>query len=254
MTTMRSRERGPGRSSPSQSSRASSIEPPNREDLHASPSLAMSTANAPGHVDQPSVLRDESEVRPSRSPNASYSTEALGLVQPTTSRRQTLAQSSPPAHRRSISHATGLASPPSPDDMLFFAGQQRPASAAESSSGFPANAAVSSSSDMIFSGDSAAHSRIPSIVSGASSLSMPIAPEEEAHNSQLALEKSMSPFTVPERSDSSIAVPNATTIGVVGGNVDPSPAQAQKAEEDAAGYNGEPEEESDSEDEGLAMA
>ena len=255
MTTMRSRERGQGRSPPSQSSRASSIEPANREDLHASPSLAMSTAIAPGHVDQPSVLRDESDVRPLRSPDAP-SPGAFGSAQTTSSRRQTLAQSSPPAHRRSISHATGLASPPSPDHMLFFAGQQRPASAAESSSGFAANAAVSSSSDMIFSGDSAAHSRIPSVVSGASSLSMPMAPEEGegAHNRQLTLEKPISPFTMPERSDSSIAVPNATTAGVVGGSVDPSPAEAQKAEEEAAGYNGEPEEESDSEDEGLAMA
>ena len=253
MTTMRSRERGPGRSPPSQSSRASSVDPATREDLHASPSLAMSNALAPGHVDQPPILRNEADARKSRSSNAS-STEAFEQARATSSRRQTLAQASSTTHRRSISHATGLTSPPSPDNMLFFGGQQRPASIAESSSGFPANAAVSSSSDMIFSGDSAAHSRIPSVVSRASSLSMPMAPEEEAHDSQIAFEKSISPFAMPERSGSSIAAGNATTSGIVGGNVDPSPAQAQQAEEEAAGYNGEPEEESDSEDEGLAMA
>ncbi len=81
-----------------------------------------------------------------------------------------------------------------------------------------------------------------------------MAPEEEAHNPQLALEKSISPFTMPERSGSSIAAANTTNTDVVGGHVIPSLAQAQKAEEEAAGYNGEPEEESDSEDEGLAMA
>lgn len=253
MNTMRSRERGPARSSPSQSSRASSVDPATQEDLHASPSLAMSTAVAPGHVDQPPILRDEGDARASRSSNAS-SAEAFDQPQAAGSRRQTLAHASPTVHRRSISHATGLNSPPSPDDMLSFSGQQRPASAADSSSGFPANAAVSSSSDMIFSGDSAAHSRIPSVVSGASSLSMPMAPEEEAYNPQLALEKSISPFTMPERSGSSISAVNAASIDVIDGNVNPSLAQAQKAEEEAAGYNGEPEEESDSEDEGLAMA
>lgn len=253
MNTMRSRERGPGRSSPSQSSRASSVDPATREDLHASPSLAMSTAMAPGHVDQPPILRDETDARASRSSNAS-SMEAFEEFQVSSPRRQNLAHASSTAHRRSISHATGLASPPSHDDMLFFNGQQRPVSAAESLSGFPANAAVSSSSDMIFSGDSAAHSRIPSVVSGASSVSMPMAPEEEAYNPRLAVGKSTSPFTMPERSGSSIAATNLTTTDVIGGNVNPSLAQAQKAEEEAAGYNGEPEEESDSEDEGLAMA
>ena len=251
MNTMRSRERGQGRSPPSQSSRASSVEPSTREDFHASPSLAMSNAIAPGRVDQPAILRDDGAPSQPRSSNAS-STEALGQATATSPRRQAVTQSASPVHRRSVSHATGTASPPSPDDMLFFGGQQRPASAAESTSGFQANAAVSSSSDMIFSGDSAAHSRIPSVVSGASSLSMPIPTEEqEAHDPRA---KSVSPFKMAELSDSSIAVSNTTTTGIVSGNVDPSLAQAQKAEEEAAGYNGEPEEESDSDDEGLAMA
>ncbi len=250
MNTMRSRERGQGRSPPSQSSRASSVEPSSREDFHASPSLAMSHAIAPGRVDQPSILRDDGATSQPRSSNAS-SSEALGQADAISPRRQAAAQLASPVHRRSISHATGMASPPSPDDMIFFGGQQRPASAAESSSGFPANAAVSSSSDMIFSGDSAAHSRIPSVVSGASSLSITIPPEEEVGDPRA---KSVSPFKMPERSDSSIAISNTTSAGIVGGNVDPSPAQAQKAEEEAAGYNGEPEEESDSDDEGLAMA
>ena len=254
MNTMRSRERGQGRLSPSHSSRGSSVDPATREDLHASPSLAMSTAIAPGHVDQPPILRDEVDSHASRAVNAS-SMEALNQPQVSASRRQTLAHGASAAHRRSISHASGLASPPSPDDMLFLTGQQRPASAAESTSGFPANAAVSSSSDMIFSEDSAAHSRIPSVVSGASSISMPIASEEETHDPQVAFEKSISPFAMPERSGSSIAASNTTSVDVVRGTVNPSVAQAQKAEEEAAGYNGGPEEEdSDSEDEGLAMA
>ena len=255
MTTMRSRERGPGRSSPSQSSRGSSVDPASREDLHAQPSLAISSAIAAGHVDQPPALREEADPHaPRETPRSSNASSTdVFAAQEHNWRRQTLDQNSP-GHRRSVSHAAGIACPPSPDDLgLFMAQQQRPASAAESTSNFPA---ISSSSDMIVSGDSAAHSRIPSVVSGASSIS--VAHDEEYHHPQLHLEKSVSPFTVPERSGSSIANSTTTSIrgvrGVLPGVIDPTPAQAEADVEAEAGYNGEPEEESDSDDEGLAMA
>lgn len=102
---------------------------------------------------------------------------------------------------------------------------------------------MSSSSDMIVSGESAVHSRIPSVVSGASSLSA--APEEET-GTRPALDKSPSPLTVAHGKERPPSLYTPTTH--------PIPAQAKVNVEEEAGYNGEPEEgDSSSEDEGIVM-
>ena len=226
------------RGSPSQSSRSSSVEA-HREELHAHPSLAVSSALAAGHVDQPPALRDDvDQPRPSTS-----STDAFQRAQEHTWRRSVPEIPRPSVHRRSISvQAAEIACPPSPEEDLFF-GHARPASAADSSSGFPA---ISSSSDMLVSGESAAHSRIPSVVSGASSLSA--APEEGDLNDLQSLGKEAgAPMFGEQRSPARITAQRGTS-----GEMPPT-SFPKAAAGDEAGYNGEPED-SDSEDEGLAMA
>ena len=230
MSNIRSRERGPSRSSPSQSSRSSSVD--NREELHANPSLAVSSAVAAGHVDQPPVLREDIEVQPPRSTESSA--ETFQRAQEQNWRRQIAEHARPRIHRRSVSlQAAEVPCPPSPDDDIFY-GHARPASAAESSLGFPA---ISSSSDMIVSGDSAVHSRIPSIVSGASSLSVP--PEGEEIDSAPDPFKNSVPHVSGDSHQLTHTPPTSNTLKISAG--------------DEAGYTGEAED-SDSEDEGLAMA
>lgn len=241
VNSMRSRERGVGRQSPSQSSRSSSIGD-STEDFHASPSLAVSSAIAAGHVDQPPALRDGPDTHPvlQGSPN-----EAFQRVQEQNNRRHNLEHVQHMGRPSAVSSAADLACPPSPDDESFLA-QLRSTSAADSTSAF----AISSSSDQIGSGESTAHSRIPSVVSRASSLSMPV--EEDEETRALALGKSISPLTIGRRSGShyrgsDCESPNST----------PSAARAAAeiaAADDDVGYNGEGEQDSDSEDEGLAMA
>lgn len=235
--SVRSRERGVGRQSPSQSSRSSSVEN-NLENRHASPSLALSSAIAAGHVDPPPALREESAGH--RSPYGS-STEAFTRAQEENYRRATREHMERTGRRSTISQAIDMPCPPSPDDEIFFA-QQRPPSAADSMSMFPN---ISSSSDQIVSGESTAHSRIPSIVSGASSLSATI--EESSHSHALALEKSISPLTIRRSGSRSRQQAESEELN-------PRPALAEAAAEYEAGYNGEGEQDSDSDDEGLAMA
>lgn len=236
--SMRSRERGTDRSTRSQSSRSSSMDPSgSREELHAFPSLAVSSAVAAGHVDQPPALRDESDLQLSRSGESSK--DALPQLQ---GRQQNAEGIRPMIHRRSISlHLGGPVQPSSLDDDNIF-GQQRPASAFDGPLGFPA---VSSSSDMLVSEDSGAHSRIPSVVSGASSLSA--ATEEEIHDSHL-FGKNISP-SFAEAGHPATDAPRPQTV-----NDDPRSAQIPKVSvSEDVGYIGDPED-SDSEDEGLAMA
>ena len=242
VNSMRSRERGVGRQSPTRSSRSSSIGE-STEDFHASPSLALSSALAAGHVDQPPALREGPDANSVLQDSPS---EVFLRAQEQNHRRHILEygqlMSRPPA----VSPGADVACPPSPDDEVFLS-QLRPTSAADSALAF----AISSSSDQIVSGESTAHSRIPSIVSGASSLSVPIEDDEEVR--ALALEKSISPLTIGRRKES-----------LYGGTKSESPdlapsiaraaAERAAADDDDAGYNGEGEQDSDSEDEGLAMA
>ena len=239
VNSMRSREGGVSHQSPSQSSRSSSVGD-STENFHASPSLALSSAIAAGHVDQPSALREVSDTHPVLQDLPS---EAFRRAQEQNYRRQISehAQHMNPA----VSIGADTTCPPSPDDEVFLS-QFRHTSAAESSSAF----IISSSSDQIGSGESTAHSRIPSVVSGASSLYVPIEEDEELR--ALALEKSISPLTAgwksgPYHGGTESKSPNLT----------PSIARAaaeRAAADDDAGYNGEGEQDSDSEDEGLAMA
>ena len=235
VNSMRSRERV-GRHSPSQSSRSSSVDT-NMEDPHASPSLAISSAIAAGHVDQPPALREEPE--PHRVPYES-TTESFNRAQEQNYRRAYL-ETLGPGRRSTMSQAVEVPCPPSPDDETFYA-QQRPLSEAGSTSAF----AISSSSDQIVSGESTVHSRIPSVVSGASSLSATT--EEDYNAQQLTFEKQKSGPAI-RRGSGSRSRQQAESEGL-----NPTPALAKAAAEEEAGYNGEGEQDSDSEDEGLAMA
>ena len=241
VNSMRSRERGVGRQSPSRSSRSSSIGD-STEDFHASPSLALSSAIAAGHVDLPSALRDGPDANPVLQDLPS---EAFWPPQEQDYRRQTLEYAQRMSQHPAVSTGADVACPPSPDDETFVS-RLGPTSVANSTSAF----AISSSSDQIVSGESTAHSRIPSVVSRASSLSVPI--EEDEGTRALALEKSISPLTISRKrrshhrgSESEAPNPTASIARA---------AAERAAADDEAGYNGEAEQDSDSEDEGLAMA
>ena len=236
VNSMRSRERGAGSHSPSQSSRSSSVDRA-AQDPHASPSLALSSAIAAGHVDQPLALHEELQA-PHR-PSPRQVVEAHERAHQHNYRRQTLEHRGH-ARRPTVSLAAEVACPPSPEDELFF-GQQRPASAADSAAGFQ----ISSSSDQILSGDSTIHSRIPSVVSGASSLSATIEEMEDPRATHH--EKSISPPTIGERNE-------FQHRGHRTGSFMGEDSVAKATVEDDAGYNGEGEQDSDSENEGLAMA
>lgn len=240
VNSMRSRERGVRRQSPSQTSRSSSMGD-STEDLHASPSLALSPAIAAGHVDQPPALREGPNAtsilqEPQNPPNA-----AFRPAQEQNNRHQNLEYAQTPA----LFTGAEVACPPSPDDEVLRP-QLHPTSAADITSAF----AISSSSDQIGSGESTAHSRIPSVVSGASSLSVSIEMDEKTR--ALSREKSMSPLTIGRRSESHYRGNESKSP-----HLEPSIARAaaeRAAADDDAGYNGEGEQDSDSDDEGLAMA
>lgn len=241
VNSMRSRERGSGRESPSNLSRSSSTDA-NREELHASPSLAISSALAAGHVDQPVALREgAADVR---MPHDS-SSESVSQAKDEEERRRSIEYRRSRGHRASASIVPVVPRPSSPDDDVFFS-RPRPRSVADSSSMF----AVSSSSDQIVSGVSTAHSRIPSVVSGASSLSNTV--EEQSIQPEPPLKKQVSPSTIGRRSRSRPRSASAVDESLV-----PGSALDKAAVEDEAGYNGEGdgegEQDSDSEDEGLAM-
>ena len=239
--SMRSRERGVRRQSPSQSSRTSSVGE-TTEDFHASPSLALSSAVAAGHVDQPPALREGADAHPVAQ---DFPSEESRRAQEQNYRRQNFAHAQRKGRPPTVSTGADVACPPSPDDEVFLS-QLCPTSAADSTSAF----VISSSSDQIGSSEWTAHSRIPSVVSGASSLSVPI--EEDEETRAFALEKSISPLTISRRSGS-------PRRGIKSKSPNPTPSMARAAAEraaldDEAGYNGEGEQDSDSEDEGLAMA
>ena len=241
VNSMRSRERGVVRQSPSQSSRSSSIGD-SMEDFHASPSLALSSAIANGHVDQPAVLREGSDAHPVLQDLPS---EAFRRAQEQNQRRLTFEYAQRMSRPLTVSTGADATCPPSPDDEVLFS-QLRSTSTADTTSTFP----ISSSSEQIGSGESTAHSRIPSVVSGASSLSIPTEGDEEIR--ALPLEKSVSPLTIGRRSGSHHR-------GIESDWSKPKPsireAVTKRAPiDDDAGYSGEVEQDSDSEDEGLAMA
>ncbi len=258
VNSMRSRERGRDSHSPSQSSRSSSVDPSfnNIDDPHASPSIAYSSAVASGHVDQPPVLQGDvsldhsAPLERTTSPTlycfpAESSVEAFQQARDMNYRRETLAYNNNAisSHRRTVSSAAAIACPPSPDDDIFFA---RRNSTAPIDDALPFG--ISSSSDQLPSGlsDSTSHPSIPSVISGASSLSATI-----EHDDYLAPIKEASPPNMP---------PGLTFYGRQGlDSVDHSIHHAMAEtkqpliDDDEAGWNGDGEQESDSEDEGLEM-
>lgn len=247
VNSMRSRERGRGRDSPSRSSRSSSADTnlSNIEDPHASPSLAISSEVAAGRVDQPPVLREEpssADLRraaPTSSPSPSQArtdvtNEAFQQAQEQNFRRQIIESTEVGPTGAEVASAASQPCPASPDDDLFFARQHR------------APPRVSSSSDQMASGtisESFSHPSVPSVVSGASSFSA----ANEGDNI-LRLSKEVSPSTlVPtEASESS-------NHGGVNAGHRPELAKAHTADDDEAGYNGEGEMDSDSDDDLLMM-
>ena len=237
--SFRSRERGLNGQGSSQTSRSSSVDtnPTPAEDYHASPSLGVSSAIASGHVDLPPALREDAEEY--QLPHES-SAESFQRTQPVSRRwAQVEFGKAIGSHRRSVSYAAGVPCPPSPDIETPFH-QQRPVSATESSF------AISSSSDQIVSSDSTAHSRIPSEVSGASSLSATI--EEDPNYPPLELEKSISPLTIPKK----IAERTRPEHGHVA--LAEVPVLDKAHQEEEAGYTGEGEEQDSDSDEGLSIA
>ncbi|KAI9880995.1 MAG: hypothetical protein M1830_009489 [Pleopsidium flavum] len=198
--SMRSRERRQGADL---SSRSSSVDGglSSIDDPHASPSIAFSNAVAAGHVDTPPVLRE----RPSTSPVDHHTTmphqahhlpsistlEAFQHAERQDSRRQQLKIDR--ASERTGSRTSLIEDClPSPDDEIFFAKQheedvhRQQAEATMMNYPQPPPPMFSSSSeDHFMSGmsQSTSHPSIPSVMSGASSLST--AADEGQHQKDL---------------------------------------------------------------------
>lgn len=248
VNSMRSRERGRGRDSPSRSSRSSSADTnlSITEDPHASPSLAISSAVAAGHVDQPPVLREEPsptdlyQAAPTSSPSQSRAqieapSEAYHKAQEQNFRRQILeAASAAPTPTEGSTSGPQTSCPASPDDDVFFEQQHQ-----------ATPVGVSSSSDQIASGmsESFSHPSVPSVVSGASSFS--------AANDVVdipRLSKDASPLTLIPRNISDASGELELSL-----SHDTEAVKAHTADDDEAGYNGEGEMDSDSDDDMLMM-
>ncbi|KAI4262625.1 MAG: hypothetical protein L6R42_002197 [Xanthoria sp. 1 TBL-2021] len=229
-----SRDRGRTRDDPSAtSSRSSSVSiqalAPPLEDPHGSPSLAFSTAVAAGEVNPPLALQNDvlTSTPPSISrPPLSHesSSEAFQKAKDLNDRRRAIEFSQfqlSTSRYRAASSATSIPCPPSPDDEAFAA----------------SHIGVSSSSDQMASNlsESSSHPSIPSFVSGASSLSGTIEPDE------YPLDKSASPSTiVPRQDDDRLDEEDSAEL-------------TPRADEDEAGYNGEEEMDTDSDDGVLEM-
>ena len=254
---MRSRERVRDSHSPSQSSRSSSVDPNfnHVEDPHASPSIAYSSAVAAGHVDQPPILHEDASLNRSvplertaspmsyRFPGES-SAEAFQQAQDMNYRRQTLEYNNTPSrHRRAVSSAAAIVCPPSPDDHIFYGRRHSVAPVDEATP-----LGISSSSDQLPSGlsESTSHPSIPSVISGASSLSATIEPDDYL----APIKEASPPTTLPSHAFYS------RQRASLGDNPihHPTPGRKQTLfDDDEAGWNGDGEQESDSEDEGLEM-
>ncbi|KAL8700716.1 MAG: hypothetical protein Q9224_000835 [Gallowayella concinna] len=239
-----SRERGRKRDTASAaSSRCSSVSTEalatHVEDSHGSPSLAFSTAVAAGHVNTPLALQDDiitSTPSPSTQPLwrheslSGASQRAKDLNDRRRAREISEASHAPNRRQRATSSAANFPCPQCPDDETL------PAS----------HIGVSSSSEHIAStiSESFSHPSIPSVISGASSVSGTIEPDEHQ------LEKSASPSTiVPLQEDALTDRPDEDTAELT-----PSENDFKNgADDDEAGYNGEEEMDSDSDDGVLEM-
>lgn len=251
--SMRSRERGRGRDSPSLSSRSSSIATSATEDPHGLPSVAVTTAVVAGLVDQPPVPQDyTSATDPSYYERSSSTTRAQILGESYAEapyrdqeeyyhRRSSERSLTKVTRHPTTATASEMTQVPFSDDITYrtepFMHLEHPEDLA-----FP----VSSSSDHITSGmsESTSHPSIPSVVSGASSLS---AHADEYHHLSHGFAKSSqatsqdSLGTGQYHHESKFAEHRAMQVGMI-------------ADDDEAGYIGEGELDSESDDEGIEMS
>lgn len=256
---IRSRERGRthGNGPSAESSRSSSISneaiAPNFEDTRSSPSLAFSTAVAAGRLNPPPALRDENSISVPPSFNQlplshDPSAEAFQEEVDMSNHRRTLEHLEeldvPQTKYQANRFAAGPSCPPSPDDGTFPLIQGPIAKArADEAPAF----GISSSSDQLAStniSESFSHPSIPSVVSGASSLSGTIEPPSYPSG------KTTSPSTIVPKRDEALA----DRLDDDPAELTPKEDDVQPAlEEDEAGYNGEEEMDSDSDSGVLEM-
>ncbi|MCJ1270423.1 hypothetical protein MMC22_010320 [Lobaria immixta] len=258
--SMRSRERGRSQENPSHSSRSSSIDAHSMgmEDPHALPSVAISSAVAAGHVRPPTALRDDfcpaetlSDQAPlvfhPRLPSAS-SIEAFQHPRGENYRRQSLDFSRASSNRRrTVSSTADAIYPPSPDEDSFHPAHFRARSPFANSDDAPA-IGISSSSDQIASGISVStsHPSVPSIISGASSVSA-TADEYPSY-----LKEFSHPSTIVSRSPRSVFSADEIVDHFSALNSEPA-EERTPTDDDEAGYNGDGDLDSDSDDEGIEM-
>lgn len=253
---MRSRERGRGRDSPSLSSNSSSVAAGATEDPHGLPSVAITATVVAGHVDQPPVLQDpiaptdfsDDEYGSSEShahiPGESYFDpfhHSRGEYYPRPSSERSLTSVN---RRRTVSPVAELAYSPSSDDRSYHTRPFVVAAHTEHPENLPFP--VSSSSDQITSGmsESTSYPSIPSVISGASSLS---AHADECH-----------PLPQSFAGSSHTASQDSLGADLDQPAVKAATRRAMQArittDDDEAGYNGEGELDSDSDDEGIEMS
>jgi SNF1-activating kinase 1 len=235
------------------------------EDAHGEPSLAVSTAFASGQVNPPAALQEESAppVSPerhsrissisthSRSPQNPYDStpEAFTHAQAQLIRRQNLEGAATKTASRPQSAASFQDEcPPSPDDEIFYRQEeemhkrrQQPQETSMQKSP-PSAATISSSDDQFSSGmsQSTSHPSIPSVVSGASSLS---ADDYLLLQDQPQLKSAPAPTAVPPmmRTGDTVKAVSSASVG--------------RMDEDEAAWNGDNDDDdgSDEEDEGLSF-
>lgn len=235
------------------------------EDAHGEPSLAVSTAFASGQVNPPAALQEGSAPPTSperhslvgsisthsRSPQNRYDStpEAFTHAKTQLIRRQNLEEAATKTASRPQSAASFQDEcPPSPDDEIFYRHEeemykrrQQPQETSMQKSP-PSAATISSSDDQFSSGisQSTSHPSIPSVVSGASSLS---ADDYLLIQDQSKLKSAPAPTAVPPmmRTADTVKAVSSTSVG--------------KGDEDEAAWNGDNDDDecSDEEDEGLSF-
>ena len=256
--SMRSRERGRGRDSPSRSSRSSSVATGATDDLHGSPSVAITAAVVAGHVDQPPVPQDpiasadsseyERDWPTSHAPVTSgsyldelhlgqdeyYSRPSSERSMTSINRRRTISSAARAAHSASDDCSVRVESfPVAPHPEHVDHPEDLP---------FP----VSSSSDQITSGmsESTSYPSIPSVISGASSISAHADECQHLPPSFAVASKAASQDSFDADLDQpalKLTSRRAMRVGLT-------------SDDDEAGYNGEGELDSESDDEGIEMS
>ena len=254
VNTVRSRERGRGRDSASQSSRSSSVEGTlgNVEDPHASPSIALTSASVTGHVNQPSVLQTQASsfestaAFPSRSaPHLPLesSAEVFRVAQEENHRRYQFETERTIEQRLGDPEDSVTKCPPSPEDETFFS--RRPREPSQDDVNQFSTLTVSSSDDRMTSGisESFSHPSIPSVISGASSLST------TAEEQQRQILRTIVPVTADVmKTDETFKARTSRSMGLSREHMVGTDAGT---DDDEAGYNGDGDEESD--DEGITF-